>query len=124
VEEFDGLGIQDATEQIVTLLINAYRLYAIHDDDAAAGNERLAQEVWDHYFKQYGDAERIDLPPMSVLRYFAIGQFLSSEAYPPYIRQGLLARIKIEKPELLKQLEQTEGQLRRQMEQLQKTQTP
>jgi len=124
VEEFDGLGIQDATEQVVMLLINAYQRYAIRDDDAAAGNERLAQEVWDYYFKQYGDTERIDLPPMPRLRYFAIGQFLSSEAYPPYLRQGLLRRIEIEKPELLKQLEQTGEQLRQEMERLQKTQTP
>jgi len=124
VEEFDGLGIQDATEQVVTLLINAYQRYAIRDDDAAAGNERLAQEVWDHYFKQYGDTERIDLPPMRVLRYFALVQFLGSEAYPPYIRQSLVRRIEIEKPELLKELEQTGEQVRRQIEELQKTQTP
>ncbi len=124
IQEFESIGIQDAAEQVMMLLINAYRLYAHHEDDAAAGNERLAQEVWDHYFKEFGDTDRIDLPPMPVLRYNAIGQFLTSDAYPVYIRQGLLARIQIEKPELLKQLEQTEAQLRQQIEQLRKTQTP
>jgi hypothetical protein len=121
-EELESLGIHDAGEQIVALLVNAYYLYAIRDDDGAASNERLAQEVWDHYFASYGVTERIDLPRMPVLRYFAIGQFLGSDAFPPYVRQGLLARIQFEKPELLKQLEQTEGQLRQQMEQLRQTQ--
>jgi len=122
-EELESIGINDATEQIVAVLINAYRLYAYRDDDAAAGNEQLAQEVWDRYNAEYGDSERIDLPPMPVLRYHAIGQFLSSDAYPLYVRQGLLARIEIEKPELLKQLEQIGEQLQQQIEQLQKTQT-
>ncbi|MGE5293255.1 MAG: hypothetical protein ACM3VT_00350, partial [Solirubrobacterales bacterium] len=124
IQELDSIGIQDATEQVVLLLINGYRLYALREDNAAAANERFAQQVWDYYFKEFGDTARVDLPPMAVLRYHAIGQFLSSDAYPVYIRQGLLARIQIEKPELLKQLEQTEAQLRKEIEQLQKTQTP
>ena len=69
VEELDGLGITDASEQIVSLLINAYGLYAVGDDNAAAANEQLAQQVWDHYWSTFGDNERIDLPPMRVLRY-------------------------------------------------------
>lgn len=121
-EELESLGIHDAGEQIVAQLVNAYRLYALRDDDGAAANERLAQEIWDHYFASYGVTERVDLPRMPVLRYFAIGQVLSSDAFPPYVRQGLLARIQVERPELLKQLEQTEGQLRRQIEQLRQTQ--
>jgi hypothetical protein len=123
MEELDSIGIHDATEQIVEVLTNAYRLYAYRQDDAAAMNERMAQEVWDRYFKEFGDSQRVDLPPMPVLKWFAIRQFLNSDAYPPFIREGLLARIKIEKPELLRQLEQTGEQLRQQVEQLQKTQT-
>lgn len=122
-EELESIGFEDAKEQIMMLLINGYRLYALHEDDAAAGNERFAQEVWDAYFKEFGDTTRIDLPPMPVLRYYAIGQFLNSDAYPLYIREALLERIRIERPELLKQLEQTAGQLRQEMEQRQKTQT-
>ena len=64
IEEFDGLGIHDASEQVVSLLINAYRLYAVVDDDAASANEQLSQQVWDYYKAKYGDNERIDLPPM------------------------------------------------------------
>ncbi len=121
-EELESIGIHDATEQIVTILIDGYGRYAIRDDDAAAGREQLAQEVYDYYYAKYGPDERIDLPSMPVLRYFGLRQFLGNEAYPRYVREGLLARIKVERPELFKQLEQTEGELRQQMEQLQQTQ--
>ncbi len=122
VEELDGLGITDASEQIASLLINAYGLYAVGDDNAAAANEQLAQQVWDYYWSTFGDNERINLPPVRVLRYFALTQFLNSDAYPVYVRQGLLARIEREKPQLLKELQQTGEEVRQQIEQLQKTQ--
>ncbi len=124
VEELDGLGITDASEQIASLLINAYGLYAVGDDNAASANEQLAQQVWDYYFSTFGDNERINLPPLRVLRYFALTQFLNSDAYPVYVRQGLLARIEREKPGLLKELQQTGEEVRQQIEQLQKTQKP
>ena len=58
---------------------------------------------------------------MPELRYFAIRQFLNSGAYPAYIRQRLLTRIEIEKPELYKQLEQIGAELQRKQQELQKT---
>ncbi|MDY0356745.1 MAG: hypothetical protein RBR19_12755 [Sedimentisphaerales bacterium] len=116
-EELESLGIHDAREQIAMLLTEGYYLYAIRDDDAAAGRDQLAQQIYDHYNTTNEPEFRIDLPPMSVLRYFALGQFLNSGAYPEYIRLGLLNRIQIEKPELYKQLEQTEVQLRQMQEQ-------
>lgn len=116
-EELESLGINDAREQIVLLLTEGYYLYAIRDDDAAAGREQLAQQVYDYYNRMHQPEFRIDLPPMPVLRYFAVGQFLRSGAYPGYIRQGLLDRIQIEKPELYEQLERTEAQLKQQQEQ-------
>jgi hypothetical protein len=122
VEEFDGLGITDASEQIAQLLTNAYNLYAVGDDNAAAANEQLAQQVWDYYWSKFGDNERINLPPMRVLRYIELTQLLNNDAYPLYVRQGLLARIEREKPQLLKELQQTGEEVRQQIEHLQKTQ--
>ncbi|MCL5280892.1 MAG: hypothetical protein M1376_13415 [Planctomycetes bacterium] len=124
LEEMDGLGIIDASEQIMSLLINAYGLYAVGDDNASAANEQLAQQVWDHYYATFGDNERINLPPIRVLRYAAVRQFLGSDAYPDYIRAGLLARIEREKPQLMKELQQTDKEVRQQIEELQKTQKP
>jgi hypothetical protein len=122
LEEMDGLGITDASEQITSLLINAYGLYAIGDDNAASANEFLAQQVWDAYRAKYGVTERVDLPPMRVLRWFAFRQFLASDAYPAYIRQKLIERIKRERPDLSKELEQTEKEMQQQFEQEQKAQ--
>jgi hypothetical protein len=122
VEELDGLGITDAGEQIASLLINAYGLYAVGDDNAASTNEQLSQQVWDYYKAKYGDSERIDLPPMRILRWFALNQFLNTEAYPLYVRQDLLARIQREKPDLFQELQQAGEEVRKQVEQLQKTQ--
>ena len=84
--------------------------------------EDLAQQVWDAYKAKYGDNERIALPPIRVLRWFALSQFLYSDAYPVYVRQKLMERIQREKPDLYKELEQTGAELRQQLEQSQKTQ--
>jgi hypothetical protein len=120
LEELESIGIDDAREQIIALLSEAYYYYAIGDDDRAAGNEQLAQQIYDRYNEE--DPEyRIDLPPMPELRYFAIGQFLNSGAYPAYIRQGLLTRIKIEKPELYEELEHIGAELQRRQQELQST---
>jgi hypothetical protein len=118
-EELDGFGIQDATELITTTLTEGYYFYAIRNDDAATMRDRLAEEAYKYYLKTYPDEQRIDLPSLPVLRFYALSQFLDSEVYPLYIRQGLLSRIEIEKPDLYKQLEQTAEELRRQAEQRQ-----
>lgn len=120
-EELQNMGIHDAREQIAALLAEAYAQYALGNDDAAAGREQLAQQVYDFYNAVNEPEFRVDLPPMRVLRYFALGQFLNSGAYPPYICQSLLNRIQIEKPELFKELEQTEAELSEQRQDAQGT---
>jgi len=121
LEELDSIGIDDAKEQILSLLREGYFLYAIRDDDQAFGREKMAQEVYDYYRSQYSDENRIDLPEFKLLRYLALIDFLNDQQYPPYLRGGLLARIKVERPELLDQLEQQEKKL---TEQLQKSEQP
>jgi hypothetical protein len=59
---------------------------------------------------------------MPVLRYVALGQFINNDAYPAYVREGLLARLQTERPDVYKQMEQTDVEVRRQIEQLQQTQ--
>ncbi len=121
VEELDGLGITDASEQIMSLLMSAYGLYAVRDDDASAANAQLAEQIWKRYHDSVGgDDKRVGLRPIADLRYDVIGQFLSTEAYPRYIRRGLLERIKIEKPELLKELEQTDAKRVKELQEAQK----
>jgi hypothetical protein len=119
-EELESIDILNARELIVAALVEGYYNYAIRDDDTAAAREQFAQQVYDYYMAKFQPENRIDLPPMRVLRYFAIGRFLENDLYPPYVRQGLVARIGIERPDLLEQLQQAEGELRRKMEELQK----
>lgn len=119
--EVEAIGINDARDQITALLAQAYSLYALRDDDGAAGCEQMAQQVYDYYNKSLEPEYRVDLPPMPMLRYFAIGQFLNSGAYPPYVCQRLLDRIKIERPELFEQLQKTGAELSRQLQESQGT---
>jgi len=119
-EELDSLAIDDAREMIITMLMEGYYYLAIHEDTEAANRERLAQQVFDYYQVKFEDPKfRIDLPPMPVLKYIAIGQFLNNDMYPAYVREGLLARIKIEQPELYKEMEQIDKELQLKMEQSQ-----
>ena len=116
-EELQSIGINDAKEQIIFLLRESYYLYAIRDDNAAAGREKMAEEIYNYYQSKYSDENRIDLPDFKLLRYFALFDFLNDQQYPPYLRQTLLNRIRIERPELFKQLDAEEEKLRKQAEQ-------
>ena len=122
IEELDSIGLKDAREQILGLLREAYYLFAIHDDDAAFGRESLATQIHEHYQSIYLDENRIDLPALSLLKYFALMDFLNDNGYPIYLRQSLLARIRSERPDLYKNLETEEERLRKQAEQSQKSQ--
>jgi len=117
VEELQTIGINDAKEQIIFLLRESYYLYGIRDDDSAFGREQMAEEIYNYYQSKYSDENRIDLPDFKLLRYFALFDFLNDEQFPPYLRQTLLSRIGVERPELFRQLEAEEEKLRKQSEQ-------
>jgi len=116
LEELKSIDVFNAREQIIALLRESYFRYALRDDDEAAGREKLAEEVWQIYLKEFPDEHRIDLPKFPLLRYFALLDFRNDGQYPLNLRQNLLGRIKIERPDLFKQLEQQEEQLRKQAE--------
>jgi hypothetical protein len=118
-EEFDSITINDAKEMVVAMLREAYFRFAIRDDDAAAGQESLAKQVWNHYQSKYRDENRIDLPSFDVLRYTALQDFLEDRQYSPNLRLGLLTRIEIERPDLSEQLAPWKEQLEKQKVQIQ-----
>jgi hypothetical protein len=115
-EELETIVINDAKEIIITMLRESYYLYAIYDDDAAFGREKMAEDVFQYYQTKYDDTQRIDLPDLKLLRYFALSDFLNDQQYLPHLRQSLLNRIKIERPELYKQLEAEAEKLKKQTE--------
>ena len=114
--ELKDLGVNDAKEIVQMMLRESYFRYAVRDDDEAAGREKMAKEVYDHYQSMYSDAHRIDLPDFKLLRYFGLLDFLNDQQYPLDLRLSLRGRIKVERPELSKQLVQQEEKLLKQSE--------
>ncbi len=113
-EELQSIEIYNAKEQIVALLREGYFRYAMRDDDEAFAREKMAKDIMDLYRSQYGEEFRVDLPELPVLRYLALLDFLNDLQYPPNLRRNLLSRIRIERPDLYKQLQQEEEKLKRQ----------
>ncbi len=114
--ELKDLGVNDAKEIVQMMLRESYFRYAVRDDDEAAGREKMAKEVYDRYQSMYSDAHRIDLPDFKLLRYFGLLDFLNDQQYPLDLRLSLRGRIKVERPELSKQLVQQEEKLLKQSE--------
>ena len=105
-EEFDGLGIKDATQMTFTLLNESYFRYALHEDDAAASRENLAKEIYKKYQNEIGiDAPgRMGLPSLDRIRYQAFINVLNNLALPEEMRKSLWNRLEIERPDLYEKL--------------------
>jgi len=110
-EELNAIGVNDAKQMVIMLLRESYLRYALRDDDGAFGREKMAREVYEDYQGRYSDQHRIDLPEFSLLRYFALIDFLNDWQFPESLRRSLLARIKLERPELAEQLRRQEREL-------------
>ncbi len=118
LEELDGIGINDVREQIMFILSQGYNYYAMRDDDAAFDMENMATNLYNYYQKGHDDY-RVDLPELGVLKYWALVNFINDQLYPPYFRRALLERIKIERPDLWKQLIAEDETQRKKLEQSQ-----
>jgi len=116
LEEFENIGVQNAKEQISAMLGESYYLYAIRDDNAAFGREKLAEELHRYYQATHPDETRIDLPDFELLKFLALMYFLDDGQFSPYLKDRLLGRIEVERPELYKQLEQQRQKLQQQIE--------
>ncbi|MBN2020170.1 MAG: hypothetical protein JW749_08095 [Sedimentisphaerales bacterium] len=107
-EELKNMSITNATEMIMMLLREAYFRYAMRDDDEAFGREKMAEEAYKVYVGQYHDEQRLQLPDFKLLRYNALLDFFNDQQYPVVLRQNLIARIRIERPELADQFTEIE----------------
>ncbi len=115
--KLENLVVFEAQRMIQMLLQESYFRYAMRDDNAAAMSEKWAQQVHEQYRKENEDEYRINLPEFKMMRYFALMDFLNDGQYPPTMRQSLMGRIKIEKPELFEQLLRQQEKLLKQNEQ-------
>jgi len=77
----------------------------MRQDNDASNREQMAEEIYNIYIQEYQDEQhRLGLPSMNKLRYIALMDFLTSPFYPDELKNSLMARIRIEKPELEKKL--------------------
>jgi hypothetical protein len=123
-QEMKGIGIKDAIGFIVSVLREGYFYYAIHEDDLAAGRESMAQEIHDIHQKSMGIDEpgRLGLPSMNWFRYQAFLAFLNDPMYPDYMKESLLGRLQIERPDLFEELKKQEIEFFERMKKLQQQQ--
>ena len=107
VDEVENIKIKDATELTIMTLRDAYFSFAIREDDEAFGKERWAREVYEIYQAKYSDEEwrRLDMPSFEMIRLMAFLDFMRDRFFPEHLRNGLLARIRVERPELFDRLQ-------------------
>jgi hypothetical protein len=113
-EDLRNISIKDAVEMIVMMLRESYRAYALRNDDEAYRNEKMAQEIYDTYQAEWKSEKnkRVDLPEdFGMLRFIAINSFLNDEMFPPNLRLSLYGRMKLERPQLYQQFEDTAKKL-------------
>jgi hypothetical protein len=127
--DLGGLDATNAIEAVVNVMREAYFQYALREDDAAASLERVSREAYDIYIEKYGDEKlevpgvqggRLDIPDFKTLRYLALTQFLQDDGWPAELRQALLSRIQVERPELMKELDAIYQQLQQRQQEAQK----
>ncbi|HIJ67227.1 MAG TPA: hypothetical protein HPP51_02955 [Planctomycetes bacterium] len=107
VDEIEEIKIKDATELTLMTLRDAYFSFAIRADDEAFGKERWAREVYEIYQAKYSDEEwrRLNLPDFEMIRFMAFLDFMRDRHFPEHLRNSLLGRIKVERPELFDRLQ-------------------
>jgi hypothetical protein len=104
----ETFGLHDAREQIQSLLMESYYLYAIQSDDEAYGRQELAAQLHEFYMSEYGNEEtrRVDLPPLSEVHLLSMQAFLEEQNYPPYLKENYLARMRLQQPEAFEKFQQ------------------
>ena len=118
-KDLKTITITKAMDTIMPMLREAYFRYALRDDDASYAIEKMAEDIYNVYTKEYGDEARLRLPELKIMKYNAFIDFFNDQGYPLTMRQNLLARIKIEQPKLAEQFSQIEEQLIRESQQQQ-----
>ncbi len=110
-KDLKTITITKAMDTIMPMLREAYFRYALRDDDASYAIEKMAEDVYNVYNKEYGEEARIRLPEFRVMRFLAFIDFFNDQGYPLTMRQTLLSRIQIEQPKLAEQFSKIQEQL-------------
>jgi hypothetical protein len=117
-DELRSITINKAVEIIIGMLEESYLHYGLREDDEATSRETMAREVWERYTGEWKDekVKRVDLPQFSMLRYLALDSFLRDEMYPANLRQNLMDRIHLERPQIYAELLRSHSELQRRIQ--------
>ncbi len=126
-EEIGSISIMEAREIVLNMLRESYFRYAVGDDEQAFGNEQMAREVYDRYQKEFAtgqtETDRVGLPSFGMMRFMGLLDFAYDQSYPENLRNLVLNRIKVERPELYQEIEK-QGEIFQQQVQKQQEQQP
>ena len=114
-EELENMDVFNMREQITALLRESFFLYAIGDNEAAAGREKMAEEAYKLYVAKNTE-DRTKLPELKVLKILGLIDFLNDEQFSPSLRTDFINRIKIERPDLYEQLKTKVEKIQKQSE--------
>ena len=120
-EELSSLGYSDFKEQIIMTLRESYFRFAMGEDEQAYAREKMARQIYDFYYENTEDQNRIGLPDFKFIRFAALLDFFNDQQYPAKLRMNLIKRIQQERPELADQIKEQQEMLRRQIQQQQKS---
>jgi hypothetical protein len=126
-EEIGSISIMEAREIVLNMLRESYFRYAVGDDEQAFGNEQMAKEVYDRYQKEFAtgqtETDRVGLPSFGMMRFMSLLDFAYDQSYPENLRNLVLNRIKVERPELYQEIEK-QGEIFQRQVQKQQEQQP
>ncbi len=119
-EELRSVGITDVREIVLAMLSESYFRFALGDDQEAFGREQMAKEIYQNYQKEFGDENaglgRVSLTSFSMMKFMALLDFIYDPMYPQTLRNQLLNRIEVERPELFKELQKRGEEFKEQVE--------
>ncbi len=115
IEELENMDIHNMKEQVIALLRETFFLFAIGDNETAAGREKMAEEVYKMYMSQNTE-DRTKLPELKVLKTLGLIDFLNDNQFSNSLRSDFINRIKIERPDLYEQLKTEVEKIRKQSE--------
>ena len=105
-EDVKEISPRNARGFIDSILRKSYKEFSLREDENAAVQEKWAQQIYEVFKRKFPEnTNRLNLPPFSQMRWSALLNFLDDAMVNPAIKNLLLQRMEIEKPEVFGKLE-------------------
>jgi len=95
------LSPRDASGYIIAMLSESYARSAIGDDENAAIRQKYAEQIYAAFNAEFTESgDRLRLLPMPRMKWLAMQNLFNDPAVDPNIKGLLLARLKVENPQM------------------------